>query len=269
MKRIFVPTNFSEIAWNATEHALEYSRIFEVQVILINVLENSANNLNISSKVITESFSKQEEDMEALFARINENENYQNLNVKYTCVSGPLVDCLKRAISEDGGDLVIMGTKSRKGTIAKLFGSHSSRLIKELECPILLIPSEGKFCSSTPITCAIDYGSEVNTSDLELLEQLVNADPNSVFKIIHIIENYKDQKLPLPLDQFSNIAFSYSEIVGESVPALLEKYAQINNSRLLVLVRKEKGFFLNLFHGGVSYELTMNAHVPLLVLRAK
>lgn len=269
MKRIIVPTNFSTAAWNATLHALEYCKLFKTELNLFHVYENSNNELNVSSVDVNQTLSDEEDQMKNLLVRIKELPNFNDVEIKTICINSSLFEGVKSILSEDGADLLIMGTAGRKGTVAKLFGSHTSRMIKEIDCPIMVIPEKFEFSFVTSVTCAIDHGSEVNNTDLNLLKQLVNSGSNSIFKIIHIIKDLKDPNKSLPLEQFADFNITYDEIVGDSVPILLEKYSKINNSRLLAIIRKEKGFFVNLFQLSVSIELTINANVPVLVLRAK
>ncbi len=269
MKRVIVPTDFSDTAWNATLHALEYSKIFNSELILLHVFEHSANHLNTNTVEISDSFSKEEVQMRNILRKIDELKAFKHVNIKSKCVSGSLFENLQHLVTNEGRDMVIMGTKGRIGTIQKLFGSNTSRIVKEITCPIMIIPNEFKFSLTTPVTCALDFASIINEDDLKLMKKLVNAEEESIFKIVHVIKDVKDPSKEMPLKQFDGITIKYDEIVGDSVPQLLERYARINNSRLLVIVRKEKGFFENFFNGSVSQEMTVNANVPLLVLRAK
>lgn len=268
MKRIIVPTNFTDVSWQATLHALEYCKVFDVEMLIIHVYTNSNNALNANPISINDSIDSEDEKMKELIIKIKKLQTYDSLTINTLCVGGKLSTCINNTLSNPGEDFIVMGTEGATNSIKKIIGTHANRVVNDVNAPILLIPTGFTFSLATPITCAIDFGSNILKEDINLLEKLVNTGNVSLFKVIHIVEGYEPSDKIIPLHQFENIKIDYDEIIGDNIPKLLEKYSRIVNSRLLVLVKKDRGFLENLFQTSILNTLTINANVPMLILRS-
>lgn len=267
MKRLIVPTDFSETAWNAVIHASEYCKKLKAEMLLVNVVEYSPNNLNIRAIDITDRFERNEFEMRRLISRITE--TFQQINVNFVLKSGSLFNVISNLQLDNDNDIIVMGTHKRSGIRRKLFGSYTSRILKDVTCPVLVIPKETKFSLATPVICAINYDSKINSTHLELLKFIIEIGSSPKLNIIHIKKGPQKSGQSLPLKQFQNLDFQFDENIGNNISQLLEENFALKSNRLLVLVKKEKVFLKRLFHKSISNELSLNATVPLLVLAAK
>ena len=227
MKRIIVPTDFSDIAWNATIHALEYCVIFNAKLQLIHIYDYSSNELNTNFQNVVDAFNVEDETMKELVKKIRTIDKFSSVEIAGHCTGGKLTDNLDNMVNSEE-DVVVIGSEGRSGIIGKLFGSNTTRAIRDTKCPILVIPPNFQFSKNTPITCAIDQNTKIKGFDLSLLEKLALIDEESLFKVVHIVDETKNV---LHLEQFQNIKLKYDELVGNNISALLEKYTNFNESR--------------------------------------
>lgn len=269
MKRIIVPTDFSVAAWNAIIHAVKLAQEFNSELILLHVFENASPQMDVSSISLTESLTTEEERLVELVDNIHLIEPGIKGNLKSYCLVGTLIDRLNDMVDGSGQEIIIMGTEGRVGKIQKLLGSSSSKIMKNLYCPLLIVPKGLSFLLSTPVVCAIDFGSEINESDLTIIKKLIEKKKPNVLKVVHIANKDDNSNNLLPLGQFRGLNPQFEEIIGDKIPNLLEDYAKINRSNLIIVVRKERGFFENLLLESVSNELAFNAKTPVLIVRSK
>ncbi|MFD1551703.1 hypothetical protein DNU06_02625 [Putridiphycobacter roseus] len=268
MKQVIVPTNFSKTAWNATMHAIEYCKILDAELVLLHAFENYPNGLNTSALSVSETMESKEDEMELLVTKLMQCKE-STIKIKALCIGGSLFEYINALNATSVSNLIVMGTQGRSGMGGKFFGSNVSRLMHVTHSTILVVPSNAAFSLSNTICCAIDNGSEIKAGDLNMMEQIVQAGHQQIINIIHVLKNFKKPNKILPISQFQKIKLLYKEIEGDNVPTTLELYTNHHKSSLLVLVRKKRSFFENIFQESVSTSLTFKASIPILVLRSK
>lgn len=269
MKRIIVPTDFTETSWNATIHALAYCSMFNAELLLVHIYDIASNDSDTNFSTIVDSLVIEEERMKTLVAKVKTIKTFVPSSVKSKCIGGDIIKSIAGILGDSGDDFLIISTQGRKGTLGKIFGSTASRLIRDIDCPILLIPKGFKFSLHTPTICTIDRGTIIQKNDLAVLEKMVQVRSSANFTMINVVTDANESKDNFSLNQFKNLNVCFDKVIGVNVPTLLEQYSRMIKSRLLVLVKRKKNFLERLFHDNVLDQLTLNANIPLLVLRAE
>ncbi len=269
MKRIIVPTNFSATAWNATMHAMEYCEIFCSELLLIHVFEYTPNDLNTNARSLTAAITEKEEALKQLIIKIKAKKTPKNFKISYLCKAGSLFGSIETLVSDSDSTLLVMGTKGRKGMVGTLFGSNTSRLMNAVNCNMLVVPTSAEFSLLNPITLALDYGTELNSYGLDLMEKIIKASNDYPIKLIHVMKNMKNKPNLSPLNQFCNFKFQYDMIPSENVLTTIESHVENNKTKLLVLTRIKQTFFKNIFQRCITTVLTVKAKMPILILQTK
>ena len=138
MKRILIPTDFSEDALNAADFALRMYQYKKYEIILLHVFQIPA----LTDRVIPKHDALKSE---AVFNLHKEAKRIRavsprNIVSEYSARLGNLVSVVDRQVKEGNIDLVIMGTDGALGLKDVLFGSNTSDVIEKIDCPILVIP---------------------------------------------------------------------------------------------------------------------------------
>ncbi|NNF81705.1 MAG: universal stress protein, partial [Flavobacteriaceae bacterium] len=147
-KRILLPTDFSENAWNAIDYAVNLFKdedcifyllntytpvIYHVEYVLVNpaqfgmgdpIRENSERCLHsIRDRILKEN---------------------KNPRHKIECISAfnTLIPEILEVVNQKSIDLVVMGTKGATGTKEVLFGSNTVHVFKGVNCPVMAIPDD-------------------------------------------------------------------------------------------------------------------------------
>ena len=136
--RIVVPTDFSETAYVAIDHAVDVAKRFEAEITLIHVLETGAYQGIFSPSKKTE-YNELEQAQIKLQEEAEKLEKDSGINVSQEVVRGRIHEEIVRVSEEVEADLVIMGTHGRSGWEEFFVGSNAYRVVTQSACPVLSI----------------------------------------------------------------------------------------------------------------------------------
>jgi nucleotide-binding universal stress UspA family protein len=268
MKKILVPTDFSENALKALKYAVNLANKTDSSIIVLNTyqLNYGAGQLLSIDNILQED---REEQMKALLQSIHPLLN-KNLKIESYIEKGNTVEIISKIADYLKIDLILMGTTGAGGMKKMFMGSTAGHVIKNAEIPVLAIPSEYSEKAIKKITLALDSKQLKSNSVLTpLLELLKVHKANLNLLIIANDDNDTvgiDADLLLYLEQLG-IRFSYSKISSNSVTEGIIEFVRNKKSSLLCLIHHNRGWFENIFHRSISENMAFESHIPLLVLR--
>ncbi|EDL59028.1 universal stress protein [Gimesia maris] len=143
IKKILIPTDFSETSQAATQYAVELAKKFGAQLHLLHVIEDPVvympmfESYALPPKEDFENFAKTRLDNWIL------DEDKAGLEISTHWVHGnPFVDILKYAKREEI-DLIVVGTHGRSFTAHLLLGSVAEKVVRKASCPVLTVRPKG------------------------------------------------------------------------------------------------------------------------------
>ncbi len=146
IKNILFPTDFSQGARAAMDHAVSLARDYNAKLILLYVIQD----ISIAEWYIPSSLSVTDliEDMQKSawkeMDRWAAEVSAKVKDVEKLVVRGvPFVEIIRTA-KEKGVDLVIIGTHGRTGIDHMLFGSTAEKVVRKAPCPVLTVRIAGK-----------------------------------------------------------------------------------------------------------------------------
>ncbi len=146
IKTILFPTDFSNGARAAMDHAVSLARDYKAKLILLYVIQD----ISIAEWYIPSSLSVTDlvEDMQKsawkemdkwaaeVAARVSD--------VEKSVVRGvPFVEIIRTA-KEKTADMIVIGTHGRTGIDHMLFGSTAEKVVRKAPCPVLTVRITGK-----------------------------------------------------------------------------------------------------------------------------
>lgn len=169
MKRILVPTDFSEEAHNAYEVAVAIARKAGAGIKLLNVVENVSYSPSFSATgdVLTGNNMQQVyvlQLIEAMKVQMNKfvkSVDHQGVPVVQELDVDRPISKIKRTIQEDNVDLVVMGSKGSSGLDEFLIGSNTEKVVRTAECPVLTVKHRHPDFNVREIVLASDFKREV------------------------------------------------------------------------------------------------------------
>ena len=152
LKRILVPTDFSESSERALKYAVRLGAPYKAEVVLLHVfhlkeylgLLSQREDIDsaIANQVLDASKSGAMEKLEDLVRRVDG----KDVVVLPILLIGVPFEEIVRYGGEHQADLIVMPTHGRTGLAHFLLGSTTERVISHSACPVLVIrtrPSEG------------------------------------------------------------------------------------------------------------------------------
>ena len=146
IKTILFPTDFSNGARAAMDHAVSLARDYKAKLILLYVIQD----ISIAEWYIPSSLSVTDlvEDMQRSAGKEMDKwateVSAKVAEVEKLVVRGvPFVEIIKTAKEKDA-DLIVIGTHGRTGIDHMLFGSTAEKVVRKAPCPVLTVRIAGK-----------------------------------------------------------------------------------------------------------------------------
>lgn len=141
IKKVLVPIDFSDYSKSALKYAVNFTKSFNAEIILIYVVEPVIYPPDFSMGQIAMPSINTEWDDRAKdeLAKLAKNEISGFNSVKTVIKTGkPFVEIIETAKEEDV-DLIIIATHGHSGVEHILFGSTAEKVVRKAPCPVLTL----------------------------------------------------------------------------------------------------------------------------------
>lgn len=279
MKKILLPTDFSENSWNAISYAMQLFKneacefyllntytpiIYHVEYVLVEPSQFGV------ADAIRENSLKQ---LEGFKTRIKKEFNNPKHKVISIAAFNNLISEIKEIVADKAIDYVVMGTKGATGLKEVLFGSNTVQVFKNVKCPILAIPSGFTFEKPHEVLFPTDY--QINYKDHHIKPILDIISPyNTRVNILHATYGYdlskeqEDNKKILE-KYFKKSAYLFQSISNQTVEQGITNYQLKTRINLLVMINNKHSFFENLFFKNTINQIGFHLNIPFLVIPSK
>ncbi|WP_029033609.1 universal stress protein [Salinimicrobium terrae] len=278
MKKILLPTDFSENAYNAVKYAVQLFEGEECIFYLLNtytpvLYDNEYLVYSATQPTLTEIYEhKSMEGLERVLRRINR--NFKNPKHQFKKVSSfnLLNDEIKELVIEEEIDLIVMGTKGATGAQEILFGTHTVHAIKKARCPLLAIPANYEYKPPKEMLFPTDY--EVETPKLLNTLKEIALSHSSTIHILHVyfgvdLSPTQTSRKNSLARAFKDIGHHFYSITGKSVIRAITDFQEENDMDMLIMINNKHSFFENLLFTPVVNEIGFNVKVPFFVIPSK
>jgi nucleotide-binding universal stress UspA family protein len=275
MRKILIPTDFSENANNAIKFATD---LFKYEVSEFYIMHAYQDDIYAGDKLVTkvnlDSITKtvqqnSEEELENTLKYINAFS--PNPKHKYYTISANnlLIDETDTIVDDKNIDIIIMGTKGKTNDKNITFGSHTLQVIKYVQCPVLAIPENYKYSQPKHILFPTNYLIPYKRRELKLLCEM--ASPYRA-KIDMLYISITDK---LSMRQIDNQNFIKEALYKNQIDFKVKKskhivnsiyqYIKENNVDMLVMVNTRHSFLEDMLYRSTIDEFSLN--IPFLALQ--
>ncbi|WP_297761311.1 universal stress protein [uncultured Muriicola sp.] len=277
MRKIVVPTDFSDNAYNALKYACEIFKYERSEICVIHAFADEVYQLgNIKERGLLDKRKDEVEQKTAsalseLMARIKE--YAPNPKHKYTSIAafGSLIDEVNDLVERENIDIVVMGTRGAANDRSNTFGSNTLNVMKYVQCPVLAIPEDYGYHQPKELLFPSNYLIPYKRRELKLLCELTG----SFRSTIHLL--YIDPMKKLSLRQEDNRDFLKAELrkanlIFETTPEkdktmAITKYIVHQNIDMLVMVNTRHSHLEDLLMPTTLNKLGLHLKIPFLVLQ--
>ncbi|MDO6596129.1 universal stress protein [Oceanihabitans sp. 2_MG-2023] len=279
MKRILLPTDFSNNAWNAIQYALH---LFKNETCFFYILNTytpviyQMEYMQVSNAQFSVFDAAKESSLKGLATiktRINEKFSNPKHTIETISAFNNLIPEIKEIVNRENIDLVVMGTQGASNVQGVLFGSNTVHVFKSIRVPVLAIPSNFEFEPLHEILFPTDY--EVAFQDKQMLPLVAMASAyTSRVNVLHV--NYGEslsekqqinkQKLEL---YFKHVAHLFHDVKNNNVEDAINEFQRKARINFLVMINNKHSFFENLFFKSTINQIGFHLNIPFLVIPSK
>ncbi|NUO00005.1 MAG: universal stress protein [Saprospiraceae bacterium] len=271
MKKILIPTDFSETARDAYIYALDFCKNLGTPCSLkvVHVFMPEAASTPTFIPPVQEFMELKEKTLKEFANNITEKPANVEAIETEQLIGFPGDEVIELS---KNFDLIIMGTTGDGGFLEKLFGSVSTIVAQRAHCAVLLVPNGTKFEAPTQML----YSSSAEASDERLIEQLVmfNKPYQARIHFVHVEregdEAFSKSKEEIFEELFEDgeppFAFEFANIKNADIDAAINQYAEAESIDMIVMATRQRSFWEQLFHKSQTKLVALHARLPLLIL---
>jgi nucleotide-binding universal stress UspA family protein len=141
LKKVLVPTDFSESARHALTYGISFAREYEAELVLLHVVENLTVGYasDLFPVPMAEVFQEISGYAKAELEKLGAEARTKNVAVSEQVVQGKPSAEIIRVAREDGIDMIVLGTHGTGMLDQALFGSTTERVVRRAPCPVLTV----------------------------------------------------------------------------------------------------------------------------------
>jgi len=273
MKNILLPTDFSKNSRNAIRYALKF---FEAEKCTFHILNSQKTSGYITADVlygapgasvyegILNDNKKELEKMVQYCESISEGEEFTFVpKIDFDNI----VDAVNQAVALNNIDLIIMGSNGATGAAEVIFGSNTLKIIRNVDCPVIVIPEDFVFEKINSVLLSLNYQYDLAHKSLNIISEIVKKH-NASLKILEI----EEESIELSSQRnhteevFKEIGFERFSIKNIPASMAINAFEQLIPVQLHAMIVERKNFLDRFIFGSETSKINYGSLVPLLVL---
>ncbi|MEM6718954.1 MAG: universal stress protein [Bacteroidota bacterium] len=278
MKKILLPTDFSENSLNAIRYAVQLFKDQKCNFILLNTytpviyhvqyMEVGAAQFGLMDALKEKSQNRLKSVQETI------EKEFPNPNHIFSRISAfnMLISEIELLYEENTMEMIIMGTQGASGIKEVLFGSNMIHVLKNCKCPLLAVPSDYKFETPHELLFPSDYGinfEERHVAEIKNIASLCSARVN-ILHVTHADELTETQeanreKLATHFEGVSNL---FHTVNHHDIGTAISEFQSQSRINFLAMLNNKHSFFENLFFGSKVKYIGLHLKTPFLVIPA-
>ncbi|MBC9795811.1 universal stress protein [Sinomicrobium weinanense] len=279
MKRILLPTDFSDHAQNAMAYATELYKHEECMFYVLNVFKvygYSTTNIMYpepGNPAYDAAFNESRKNIKDTVRRLifakNPKHSFEGLSK-----NNFLLDAINHLVEEKGIDMIVMGTKGAKNARGINYGSNAVTVMEKVTaCPVLAIPSRAEFMGYREIIFPTSYEVPYKKSEISpLLSMAKEFKP--MIRILHIKENEQltenqIENRRLLEENLDGSKYSFHSLTNIDPAVGISCFTESRNADLIALVNRKHGFLYRLTEKPVVKGISFYTSTPIMVMHVQ
>lgn len=276
MKKILLPTDFSDNSINAIKYALQLFKDEPCKFYLLNVFkipylaneELMEQNVAELAALEEEMYESSKEDLKNLLETLPENENHHFESISDYNLFNLAVH---QVVDEKNIELIIMGTKGATGAKEIFIGSNTGDVIMRSSCNVIAVPENYSFQSPKEIVFPTDFQINYDLKDLEPVVNLAKKNKTKI-RIVHFsdkdeLDEIQDQNKSKLSSLLGDIKHEFYTLSSSNFEEGLNCFTQSRgNIDMIVIIGRHYGFFQRLFFKPKVKAISFHSSIPLFVI---
>jgi len=279
MKRILVPTDFSECAARALNFAVQSAKMLPAEITILHAFDRQGSlytdYMGVNKEFKRTMLSDVENKLTALKDDIRSRDG---IFVNTLVLTDSLKDAILGATANMHFDLIVMGTSGAGGLKEKLWGSNTAGVISISRWPVLVIPpayiweKPSKFLIATErfeldprILDSIFELAGLYMAQVEAAVFTADKEEAAVFLEHAHKAPYYERQLQ---KRYGERELVMAQLYGDDLETALDEHIDKKQIDVLVMITYKKGFWERLFHPSMTRKMSYHSRVPLLAMPA-
>jgi nucleotide-binding universal stress UspA family protein len=265
--KIIVPIDFSENSIKALEFAIFMADKKHAKITLVHVVEVVYDFASQAAIALDSMFT----DGENLLKKMIEKYKASEVEMDYKITEGVASISTARIGDEIGATLIVMGTQGASGIKKALIGTTTVNLIREANCPVLVVPAQASVAEIKKVTLALEFAnheekfidwvifmSEKWGLGLEILHIQTNQGFKEELAILGM-EGYLNKKYP-------ELKVRFHTFYASSASEGLDLFMQEHDNMILVMCHEHRNLWDQIIQKSQSIKMAYHTHIPLLIM---
>ena len=275
MKKILVPTDFSEKAENALKVAAQLAQRFDAEIYLLHLIELPADMVNpvgdTRSNDLPEAlfFMKMaKKKFDALLSR----PYLKGLRVRDTVEVNKAFDGIIEASKKYDCDFIIMGSQGATGFKEMFIGSNTEKVVRTSEIPVLVVKNEH---SSFEIRNFI-FATNLDTTGKKTLQKVIELSETFGARLHLVYINTAnefvtsddcDKKLKKFMEGVDFDNYEFHIFNDDSVERGILNFAKKMEADVMGIATHGRKGLSHFFNGSISEDLVNHANSPVITFK--
>ena len=263
MQNILVPVGVSKYAKGTLSYAIDLASHFKCNVYVIDAFP-AHSSLTILSNVNARLEIKNVQRIKKMVASITTKKD----QVKIVSSERDLAGTIRKLDQELGLDLIVTGPLNNEINEAVFLGKIAGSMIKRTQVPVIIAPLDKTFTPSKKILLAFRTGEVKTSSTLNALMYFQDSFLASLKLLLVKVPGFANRNHQLNdelMQRSDQMLFSENATVYQGV---LEHF-QANQPDMLIVFKRERGFFEKLWETDIVFKKDFYCTIPLLILKNK
>ncbi|AXT58157.1 universal stress protein [Aquimarina sp. AD1] len=277
MRKILIPTDFSENAMNAIKYATELFKYEKSEFFIFHAYADEVYDSNeLVSRETLEKLKEQthknsDNQLEKILSTLLTISPNPRHEYKILSIFGTLVDEANDLVDRENIDILIMGTKGKTDDRDITFGSNTLQVLKYVKSPVLVIPENYKYQQPKNILFPTDYMLPYKRRELKLLSTLSKSFRSSINFLY--VSKYKK----LSIRQEDNKVFIreclpdaeifFHTIDDKDVTTATNQFIEKNEINMLVMVNSRHSYLECVLHQSTIDQIGLHIKIPFLTMQ--
>ena len=275
MKRILLPTDFSDNAFEAIRYTLLVHKDVECTFYLFHTytppvyqteyIIGSPGQIGLGDVLQEAAMTR----LERLKTRLEDQFENPNHTIMVHTAFNTLLGEIAETVEAENIDLIVMGTKGATGAKEILFGTNTVHVIKKAKCPVVAVPPKFGYEAPKEILFPTDYEIEYQKEKMEPLLAIAEEHKSRI-NVMHVRAGYDlnavQEKHKAQLEKLLGSTAIFHEVPDNGIIAAVNEFQLKTEINLLVMVQNKHTFLERLFIEPVIKKIGFHVTIPFMVI---
>ena len=275
MKKILVPTDFSNEAENALRVAAQIAKKFNSEIFLLHMLELPLDLIDPSQPKGSGDLPEAIFFMKLAHQRFNKvmkSDYLKGIKVHETVEFHEAFEGIMEISKKHDCDVIIMGSSGAEGLKDIFIGSNTEKVVRHSNIPVLVIKNDIPLFEVKKFVYATDLDSETNVSFKNAIEFANKLDTTIELVMVNTASKFKTtDEIDEKLDQFTQgidaSDFNFKVYNDVNVETGILNYAKKVDADLIGISTHGRRGLAHFINGSLSEDLVNHAKRPIVTFK--